>query len=682
MSRGRYGPLIAGRLGSGRMSFREQYRHTAWASLLIAIPCSLLLAVLQLQVELRAPLHFVVSLALDGPESEPTVRASFDAGRGFSLASSATVTTSADGDLHQLRFELPYLPVTKVRLEAVTTGGSVRIEEASISSDDGITLHHFRSVPIAVAGVLSSRVAADGILECSVDSGPGAAAPQFLYSLPASAESFRAHRSLLRGAILFVKWCPPVFVFVVIAFGLAWALARIKIGLSKAWAWLRGLRDEGQKEERGEPSPEISLGLVALALLAYGGFLLLRSWSNLSTPSFYVEDATHYFNFFYGGSKSLADLLQRPHGYYNLFNNLVAWVASTMDVRLQATAYLAVSIACAVTTSICLLFSGLFKTRWVLLVTPTVLGLAGMNHIFYYVTLTYQMYVVVVLLICLMLFRPPRSTVGLVLVGLLYALLIWSGPYSVLAVPAAVLFILLFKDTRRSALMTWVIVCTLAYSFTADGLARLSNLLYPTVVESMLRTLADKVVFLGWIESIPLRVVVAAAVAAALYLLRRDAYFYRYSLILATVAAASMAPLFLSVKYAEYPDPYPCHVFIAQFFWLTWLLLACDRLLLAGRAPRLFPGVVVAGFLALVYADNRAVSYRGSAPSMTELRQFLEAVHAVEQLGLETRNSYAIVRYPTTYFPPSVRVGSWRPGARQLGREDPELRTVNARYLR
>ncbi|MCP3996335.1 MAG: hypothetical protein GY722_14945 [bacterium] len=661
------------------MSLGEQHRRTAWASLLIAMPLSLLLAVLQLQVELRAPLHFVVSLALDGPESEPTVRASFDAGQGFSPASSAAVTTIADGDLHRLRFDLPYLPVTKVRLEAVTTGGSVRIEEASITSSDGITLHHFSGIPIAAAGILSSRVAPDGTLESSVDSGPGAPAPQFLFLLPASSESLRAHRSTLRGAILFLKWLLPISV---LAFGLAWATRWFKTGPPRVWPWLRGLRDEGQKEEHGEPPPKISPGFIALALLVFVGFLSLRSWSNLSTPNLYVEDATHYFNFYYGGSKPLAAVLQRPHGYYNIFNNVVAWIASTMDVRLQPTAYLGVSLACGVITSTCLLFSGLFKTRWILLVTPTVLGLMGMNHIFYYVTLTYQMYVVVVLLICLMLFRPPRSAVGLVLVGLLYALLIWSGPYSVLAVPAAVLFLLLFKDKRRSALMAWVIVCTLIYSFTADSLVRLENLLSPNVLESMLRTLVDKVVFLGWIESIPVRVVVAATVAAVLYLLRRDAYFTRYSLILAAVAAESMAPLFLSVKYADYPDPYPCHVFIAQFFWLAWLLLACDRLLLAGRAPRWLPGVVVAGFLALVYADNRAVSYRGSTPPMAELRPFLEAVHAVEQLGLETRNSYVMVRYPTTYFPPNVKVGSRQRGARRLDREDPQLRTVNARYLR
>ena len=660
------------------MSLREQHRHKVWASLLIAVPFSLLLAVLQLQVELLTPLRFVVSLALDGPESEPAVTAHFDEG---ALANSDTVTTIADGKLHRLRFELPARPITRVRLEAVTSGGVVRIEGASIVSSDGMTLHRFDNVPVALAGVLSSRVAPDGILECPVASEPGAPAPQFLYSiLPASSESFRADKSYLRGLILFLKWLLVTFVLVLIAFVLAGAAPRLKKLLAEAWAWSKGLRDEG--EERAETSPKIGLGLVTLALLAFAGFLLLRSWSNFSTPSLFVEDATHYFNFYYGGDRPLAAVLQRPHGYYNLFNNLVAWAASTIDVRFQAAAYLAVSLTCGVITSTCLLFSGLFKTRWVLLITPTVLGLAGMNHIFYYVTLTFQMYVVVVLLICLMLFRPPKSTVGLVLVGLLYALLIWSGPYSVLAVPTAVLFILLFKDTKRSILMTWVIVCTLAYSSTADSLVRLSNLQYPSVIENMLRTLVDKVVFLGWIESNPVRVGVAAAVVAALYLLRRDAYFYRYSLILAAVAAASMAPLFLSVKYREYPDPYPCHVFIAQFFWLTWLLLACDRLLLAGRAPRWFPGVVVAGFLALVYADNRAVSYRGSTPPMTELKQYLVAVHAVEQLGLETRNSYAYVRYPTTYFPPNVRVGSQRPDARRLDREAPELRTVNARYLR
>lgn len=462
-----------------------------------------------------------------------------------------------------------------------------------------------------------------------------------------------------------------------VAPGLAGAAPLLRWLAARAWAWLTKLRNASPNGEGGEAVLKIGSLLVALSILVYLGALLFRSWGNFSTPGLYVEDATLHFNAYYGGADRLTSVLDRPHGYYSLFGNLVAWVVAKMDVRVQPASYLVVATACAVTTSTCLLFSGLFKTRGVIFVAPTVLGLVGMNHIYYYVTLTYQIYVVVVLLICLMFFRPPKSTVGFVVLFLVYMLLIWSGPYSVLALPTALLFILFFPGRRRNALMAGVILCTLAYSLTSRGLIRLENLLDPSILWHMLGALINKVIFLGSIEYHHAKAsVVVVALAGVLYLLRRDFYFHRYSLILASVVLLSLTPLFLSAKYDQYPNPLPCHVFIAQFFWLVWLLLAADRLVLTKWPRAWFAATVVAGFLALVYVDNNSVPTRGAKRPMKGLARYLKAIKSVEQLELEKRNEFVVLRYRRAHFSPRVEVGSREGGARWLPLTDPRLKAV------
>ena len=112
-----------------------------------------------------------------------------------------------------------------------------------------------------------------------------------------------------------------------------------------------------------------------------------------------MEDAGHYFNAYYGGKRYLSFILQHPNGYYNILNNFVAWLASKMDVRLQPLIYHLFSLSLGILVATCMAFTGLIRNRALLMITPLALGLSGMNHIFYYVSLTFQMYNVVILLL-------------------------------------------------------------------------------------------------------------------------------------------------------------------------------------------------------------------------------------------------------------------------------------------
>lgn len=405
--------------------------------------------------------------------------------------------------------------------------------------------------------------------------------------------------------------------------------------------------------------------------------LILRSWENFLHPSLYVEDASHYFNRYYGGFRDLGFILQTPHGYVNILNNLVAWLVAEVDVRWQPALYQLYAVILAVVTSFVPALSGMFRSRWLLVIAPAVLGLSGMNHVFYYVTLTYQMYVVVVLLLCLMFLPGPRSAAGAVLACAVSGLLIWSGPYSVVAVPVALLSVLLYRGGHRNLVLGWIVVCALVYTQTARGLVRFENLLEPPVVWTMVEILFEDVLFLGLLGDLSVwkAVLVVGGVGALVYRLRNERDYLKMAALFAAVVLCALTPLFLSVKFARYPDPYPCHTLISEFFWLAFLLYSVDRLVRVVDRRRLAGWSTVGAFTLLVTVDQVEHPRKGHFPVNPHIDEFVERIHRAEALDLEERNLYVFLRADGDMqraFVPRVRVGSRRPDAEPLSGEEIE----------
>lgn len=148
-----------------------------------------------------------------------------------------------------------------------------------------------------------------------------------------------------------------------------------------------------------------SLVLFVIAVFA-------RSWPHFVHPNLFVEDTTHYFNYFYGNTRDYSALFHNTNGYINILNNLIAkWVAFA-DVRMQPYLYAYIGTLIAILASISLSFSGIFKNRYILFIAPFLLGLSGLNHIFYYVTLTYQIYILVILLLTLLFWDPVKNNIA------------------------------------------------------------------------------------------------------------------------------------------------------------------------------------------------------------------------------------------------------------------------------
>ncbi len=398
--------------------------------------------------------------------------------------------------------------------------------------------------------------------------------------------------------------------------------------------------------------------------LLLAGFLCLtvavvaRSWPNYTTPGLYVEDNSHYFNYFYGNTRGLEGIFHTPNGYHNILNNLLAFLIAGLDVRLQPTAYLALATAFALMAAMALPCTGLLRNKYILVAAPLLLGLSGLNHIFYYITLTYQIYVVVILLLCLLFWEPLKSLRANIMLFAVLALLIWSGPYSVLVAPFSLCFMLFFRG--KSALLAALTVVVILYTLSvSNNMILLRNLWKPAIHEVWLGTLVDKVFFMGMAGGFSIKKLMCCLVffLGLLAIFRKDRFYLKIACLLLVLINSSLAALFLSKKYMISLRVLPCYLVIAQFFWLFFLLFTADRMLSLRRG--FYHGGLVFALLAMLFIsrDNTLHPDKGFSPAMPKLAEFLQLVHDSEQLDLESRHKGRILQFGHKSFRPVVRLG-------------------------
>ena len=410
--------------------------------------------------------------------------------------------------------------------------------------------------------------------------------------------------------------------------------------------------------------------VIFLGLFIFAGVLLLRSWDNFSQPGLYAEDSIHYFNYFYGDVRAFADILRHPNGYYNLFNNLVAWLTAKADVLLQPLIYQTVCIGLSFLTLAAFSFSGLVANRYLLFISPLLLGLSGMNHLYYYISLTFQMYVVVLLLLILMLRRHKAALPVEVILFVLMAFLVWSGPYSVLAVPLGAAFIVFFRD--RTITCAGLLLVTVAYTLSVtESTIMLENIFDPEILRIWGTTLVADVFFMGFKESVNIEklLVVAGAALTIFLLLRRDRLYLKTAVLLLIIIVASFAPMLLSKKILLYQRIYPCHLLIAQFFWLVLILFTADRLLKRWPArEHLFGGLFAVLAALFVLADNIEHPDKRQARIQEALPRFLQQVKKAEEMNLAQEGQRMIISTGTGTFKAAAIVGDRSKKGKLVGR--------------
>ncbi len=350
-------------------------------------------------------------------------------------------------------------------------------------------------------------------------------------------------------------------------------------------------------------------GLILLLVI-----IIIRSWTNITHPAFHVEDSEHYFNLYYGGKQAFTTILSHPHGYYNIFNNLAAFLIAKADITLQPFLYLYTALFCGFITVAAFSFSGLIRNKYILFFGPLLLGLSGMNHILYYISITFQMYVLVVLAITLLFYRKkPASSITKFLFFLLMSFLIWAGPYSVLVVPFSIIYILVFRDNTKLFLALSIV--TILYALSArSGTILLQNIFDPEIIGLWIKSLILHIFFMDLTHTLTL----AKGIFVVLFflliygLLRKDQFFLKTSLLFFTIIVANYAPYILSNKLyiwsSLFPEKYvffPCHKFIGQYFWCCFLLFAADRILMRYKSVnKVFIPIFAVLIIIFIIKDN------------------------------------------------------------------------------
>ena len=404
-------------------------------------------------------------------------------------------------------------------------------------------------------------------------------------------------------------------------------------------------------------------GVVILVVLN-----LARSWQTLKMPGLFMEDSL-LFSYYFGHSQKLSAIFSSHVGqnYLTVPADFFAWLFSWLDVRVQPYAYQWLGWCGAVAAASCIFFSGLVRSRVVLLLGPSVLGLIGLNHIYYYNTLIYTMYTGVLVLFCLLLYPPPRTWCGTVLMAFLFIVLPWSGPYSVLMLPAGALHLLLVRNRRKTIMVLMSICSTVLYFSTVTShTANLRQLKY-WVAKRYCQVLVEKIFFLHMFHKVALYwgVVTLLLVILSWFLFRRDRQYAKNVLLIFLLIFSSLALFFLSVKFPMYLKTSNCHRVIAVFFWLFFLLYVFDRICLLYRPQKFAVSIFVVFFIVIIVSGNLKYPKYGWVKPVVGVNEFVAALSFYNQANLGAENEYIVLFLPShQWMHPEVRIGSRRKDAR------------------
>lgn len=417
----------------------------------------------------------------------------------------------------------------------------------------------------------------------------------------------------------------------------------------------------------------------------YGCFLLLimvlvRSWGLLSQQAFFVEDSL-LFSMYYGIVRPLSSVTENHLGqpYIILLTKVFAWLYAYADVRLHALLYQWTGFIFGMVAAVILFFSGLIRSRTVLLLGPPLMGLTAMNHIYYYNTLIYIMYSGLAILLALLFFPLPKRASVKFLLMVIVIILPWAGPYSVVAIPTCLALLLFYREKKfKTFLLLAVLVSTTLYFLTVEGnTTMLVHLKKWGVIKHYFEVLLEHVVFMGHLryryisnwQWIP----VLAVILVCFYLLRHDQNYIKNSLIFFGIIMASLAIFFLSIKFPFYKFTSACHRFLSLYFWCFFLLYTADGLFVRYGCNRYARLVFAILLTTNIVHDNLRHPRKHTVEPITETREFLHEVQRFEQLELEAQNQHVVLRldnHQSPFFVPQAIVGSRADDASRLNSAD------------
>ncbi|MCI5211715.1 MAG: hypothetical protein D3910_23700, partial [Candidatus Electrothrix sp. ATG2] len=406
---------------------------------------------------------------------------------------------------------------------------------------------------------------------------------------------------------------------------------------------------------------------------------LVRTWSVLSNIGFYVEDA-ELFSHYYGKVQPLSDIVTNFSGqpYKTLITKFFAWCFAYFDVRIQPYLYLWTGFCWGICAASCFFCSGLIRSRAVLCIGPLLVGLVGMNHIFYYNTIIYIMYTCLAVLLVLLFYPAPKSIFTTFMLAIPFAIFPWAGPYSAVIIPVTLLMLLLFRQSlgKRQWLLLLSCCSAFAYYLTVQGgTSKIMRLKKMWVIRAYFDSLLDRVIFFDLFFQVSpwFWLLFLCIVGGSFFHFRKDVVFIKNSILMLAIIFSSFTLFYLSSKLPAYLYPKPCHIFISLFFWCIYLLYVVDYFFQRYGENKMVVSVFSVTVCLIILFNNRKFPETYRVPLLPTTGEYVTTIHMLEQQRFETKNQYVIVKqanYQHHFFHPEAQVGSRRVDAQQVLRSD------------
>ncbi len=324
--------------------------------------------------------------------------------------------------------------------------------------------------------------------------------------------------------------------------------------------------------------------LIPLSALLFIAVILILRFPLIAEPGILIEDAMEMSDVLSGAAHPLnPESYFYYRGYYVFLTEVVAHFSSLFPFSWQPAMYLWIGLALACIAFCTFTYSGLFKSRIILLVAPIVFCLGSFSGPLMYLTITSILFTSTVLLMAITVRPVPFNHWQFLVYGLLIVILAWSGPYTPQLLPLSLALILLHASGRKTIVLALMVVLAFLYTASAaSGMVQFDNILDSSVRVALFDALIKHIFLMELYPDASYKtgLAIIAAIIFSQFVFRKDRSYLKHSLAFLGASLASLATYYISFKYHIYRGVLlDSHTVIAQFCWLVFIMLTIDKLL-------------------------------------------------------------------------------------------------------
>ena len=384
-------------------------------------------------------------------------------------------------------------------------------------------------------------------------------------------------------------------------------------------------------------------GLMLVSGFLFVLVIVIFRFPLVAEPGILIEDAMEMSDVLSGVAHPL-DLESYFYyrGYYVVLTEAIAQFSSWFPLAWQPSMYLWFGLL-SMCTALCVFsYSGLFKSRLILLIAPIVFCLGAFTGPLMYLTITSVLFSSTVLLMAIAVRPAPNNNWHLFLLAVLVFILAWSGPYTPQLLPLSFALLLLHSSGKKNLILILSMVLAVLYTASAaSGMVQLSNILDSNVRVALFDAIIQHIFLLELYSNASYThgIGIICLIGLVLFCFRKDVSYVKHSLAFLGASLASIATYFISFKYEIYHGVLlDSHTVTAQFCWLVFLFLSADKLFSLNKGKRLNGVLSVCFCLAVVgflYAKDQIQKKDYELLVEKRVPSFLKAIEQAQEIALD-----------------------------------------------